>query len=207
MLSVGDTLKTARKEQGLTLSQIEKETKIREKFLRQIELNQWNFASRVYIAGIVKNYADYLNLDSKKMLAFFRRDYEKKDDVRFKRRITSDYLVPTTKRWIRLGIAAIFILFFLYFGYQLFLYLKPPVVTILQPKIKIFNQDTSSIEIVGKTEKDAVVTIFGERVFQDKNGIFDYNFPLKNGRNVLSITVVGANGKQTIFQTFFYKKS
>ncbi len=207
MLTVGEILRSTREKQGINLPDVEKQIKVRAKFLQAIEENKWDFfSSKIYISGIIKNYSDYLRLDSKKVLAFFRRDYERKEDVKFKTRISSKYLTPETKR-VALAILALIIIFFtLYFGYQLKLFFSPPTLTVLSPKTTTFTIE-DRVKFTGKTEKDAAVTIFGERVFQDKNGIFSYDFPLKNGKNELVIEIVGANGKKTIITKTYTKNS
>ena len=88
MLSVGQILQQARLKKGYPLSLIEKQIKVREKFLKAVEENNWKFfSSKIYITGIIKNYSSFLGLDHKKILSFFRREYESKDDVKFQRKI------------------------------------------------------------------------------------------------------------------------
>jgi len=66
----------------------------------------------------------------------------------------------------------------------------------------VFHRE-AAVQIVGKTEKEAIIHVVGERVFQDQNGIFEYLFPLKQRNNELIIEVIGANGKKTIFKKMF----
>ena len=207
MFSVGEILKKERERKGISLSQVEKAIRVRQKFLAEIEQNKWeSFSSKVYISGIIKNYSDYLGLDPKRTLAFFRRDYERKEDVRFKRKVPGKYLTPQTKK-VAIGvIAAVFLIFFTYFSYQLKLYFSPPAVNIISPKVNLFTTE-DKIKITGQTEKDAAVTILGDRVFQNKDGIFEYDMPLKNGKNDLTVEVVGANGRKTVLQKSYYKKA
>lgn len=204
MFSVGEILKKERIARDLSLSDVEKEIKIREKFLAAIEQNNWSFfSSRIYIMGVIKNYALFLGLDSKKILAFFRRDYEKKEDIRFKKRVASSYLIPETRRVVKILFVGLFLILFFYFGYQLKVYFSPPAVTILSPKNeRILRED--KVTITGKTEKESLISIFGERVFQNKDGVFTYDFPLKEGTNELIIEVVGANGKKTVLKKNFF---
>jgi len=207
MLSVGEILKKERLNQGLTYPDIEKKIKVREKYLRALEKNDWDFfSSKIYITGILKNYSRLLNLDEKKILAFFRRDYEKKDDVKFKQKISQKYLTPETRQVLRNGLVGLVIFFFVYFGYQLMLYLSPPKLTIISPKVSVFSIE-DKIKIIGKTEKEASIIITGQRIYQDKDGVFQYDLPLKEGDNFLKIEITGANGKKTVFTKNFIKKS
>lgn len=207
MLSVGEIFKTEREKQGIDLKLIERQLKVREKFLKAVEDNNWKvFSSKIYITGIIRNYSLFLGLDTKKILAFFRRDYERIEEVKFKKRITSKYLTPETKKVILIGISLIFFLFFCYFSYQLKLFLSPPKVTIVLPKTNTFKKETK-IKIVGKTEKDVLINILGERVYLNKEGIFEYDLPLQPGKNEIIIEAVGANGKKLIIKKIFYKEN
>lgn len=203
MTSVGQILKQHREKLGISFPEIEKSIKIREKLLRAIESEDWSiFNSKFYISGIIKKYALYLGLDPKKPLAFFRRDYEKLETVRFKRKISSRYLTSETKKVVTFLLVFLFVIFFGYFTYQLTLFLSPPKISLIEPKTVVFRKE-EKIKIVGQTEKDASVTIFGERVFQNKDGVFEYQFPLHEGNNELMIEVVGANGKKTTLKKIF----
>lgn len=206
MLSVGELLRTEREKKGLTLKQVEKSIKVREKFLQAIENNNWNiFSSKIYITGIIKNYAHFLGLNEEKLIAFFRREYAKKDELKFQQKVKSSHLNPESRKYAFLGLGIIFFLFFIYFGYQILLYISPPKVNIISPKQgeQIFKADR--IRIIGKTEKEASIIIFGERVYQNKDGIFEYDFPLKQGNNEFIAEVTGANGKKTIFRRTFVR--
>ena len=205
MFSVGQILKQEREKKGLSLTQVEKALRVREKFLRAIEDNDWTqFSSKVYIAGIITNYAKYLHLDPKKMGAFFRRDYERREDLRFKRKVQSKYLTPETRKYALVGVVILFLLFFAYFAYQVRLYMTPPRVTILAPHESTFY-NTDKIKIVAQTEKEASITVRGERVYPDKDGKFEYELPLKQGNNQFVAEIIGANGKKTIFKKNFVK--
>lgn len=207
MLTVGGILKNAREKQGISISDIEKKIKVRAKFLQAIESNNLDiFSSKIYITGIIKNYARFLGLDDKKVLAFFRRDYERKEEVKFKTRISNKYLTPETKRVVLIIISLIVLFFALYFGYQLKQFFSPPILTVISPLTNTFTIE-DKVKFVGKTDKDAAVTIFGERIYEDKYGVFTYDFPLKNGKNELVIEIVGANGKKTVITKTYTKNN
>ena len=102
MISVGEILKKQRLKKKLTLEQAEKDLRIRKKYLEKIENNNWDFASKIYIMGILKNYARYLELDENKILAFFRREYSKVEEVEFKKRISLTLLSSDTNKLIKI---------------------------------------------------------------------------------------------------------
>ncbi|EKE14727.1 MAG: XRE family transcriptional regulator [uncultured bacterium] len=207
MLSVGSILKNEREKKGLLLIDIEKQIKVREKYLKAIEDENWNyFSSKIYITGILKNYSRALNLDNKKVLAFFRRDYEKKEEVRFKRKISSSYLTSETKKFLRIGLIILALFFVFYFIFQLKTYFSPPDFTLLSPTKTNFSIE-KKIKITGKTEKDTSITIAGERIYQNKEGIFNYELSLNEGINKITIILLGANGKKTTIEKTFYKKT
>ena len=200
MLTVGKILKSQRQKKNLKLEDIEKDIRVRLKFLSAIEDDDWTlFSSKVYIGGLIRNYSKYLDLDPDRLLAFFRRQYAKKEEESFKKRLSAKYLTPQTRKLIYFFMIIIISAFVYYFGYQVQRFISPPKVEILSPDTLTFkNQDR--VKIVGQTEKEAVVKIFGERIYQNDKGIFNYDLPLKLGKNKLSIEVIGANGKTTILK-------
>lgn len=207
MLSVGTILKKEREKKGLLLIDVEKQIKVREKYLKAVEEEDWSyFSSKIYITGILKNYSRVLNLDHKKILAFFRRDYERKEEVKFKKKITSAYLTSETKKFLKLGLIILTLFFILYFVFQLKTYFSPPSFTFLSPTKTNFSIE-KNIKISGKTDKDTSVTINGERVYLNKEAVFIYEFPLNEGNNKIIINLVGANGKKSTIEKTFYKKT
>lgn len=205
MLSVGELLSKERIRKNIQLKQVEKEIRIREKVLQAVENNDWSmFSSKIYITGIIKNYARYLGLDPHKMIIFFRRDYEKKEDVNFSKRVSASYLKPETKKVAYTVLASILLIFFVYFAYQLKVFFSPPSVTILSPTVNNFKAD--SVKIVGKTEKDASITVYGEKVYPNKDGFFEYILPLGKDKTVVAIEITGANGKKTVISREFIRE-
>jgi len=145
-------------------------------------------------------------LNYKKVLPFFYRDYDGEEVVSFKKRISDKYFTPQLKKIFRTLIFVLIFIFFGYFIYQLKIFLTPPKIILLSPKTDTFYNE-NLIKIIGKTEKETSINIFGERVYPNQDGVFEYSFPLKKGQNELVIELIGANGKKTVFKKIFYKKS
>jgi cytoskeleton protein RodZ len=67
--SLGRTLRKARTERGVELSEVERATKIRAKFLQAMEEDRWEaLPAPVYARGFLDIYARYLGLDEKALL-------------------------------------------------------------------------------------------------------------------------------------------
>jgi transcriptional regulator with XRE-family HTH domain len=65
---IGPTLEHARKERGLTLEEVEHATKIRKRYLVDLERENYGaLPDAVYVRGFVKIYANYLGLDGEQL--------------------------------------------------------------------------------------------------------------------------------------------
>jgi cytoskeletal protein RodZ len=64
VFEIGNSLREARTRQGLGLSEVEVATKIRSKYLRALEEEQFDaLPAQTYVKGFLRTYADYLGLD------------------------------------------------------------------------------------------------------------------------------------------------
>ena len=66
-LEIGRTLQQARAKRGLSLQQVEEATKIRTRYLRDLENENFDVLPAVYVLGSLKTYAEHLGLDGKAM--------------------------------------------------------------------------------------------------------------------------------------------
>jgi cytoskeletal protein RodZ len=72
-LEIGRTLELARKERGLSLKQVEQATKIRARYLRELERENFDVLPAVYVQGSLKTYANFLHLDGEALTRELRR--------------------------------------------------------------------------------------------------------------------------------------
>lgn len=64
MFEIGNSLRAARERQGLSYAEVEHATKIRSKYVRALEEEEFTvLPSDAYIRGFLRTYADYLGLD------------------------------------------------------------------------------------------------------------------------------------------------
>lgn len=73
--SVGETLREARRERGIELAEVEAATRIRARFLRAIEADEWDvLPGETYARGFIRAYAAYLGLDGGDLAERHRRE-------------------------------------------------------------------------------------------------------------------------------------
>jgi hypothetical protein len=74
---VGPTLREARRRREIELSTVEEATRIRPRFLRAIENEEWDvLPGGVYTRSFVRTYAAYLGLDGDRLAEDYRREVE-----------------------------------------------------------------------------------------------------------------------------------
>lgn len=74
---VGPTLHETRKRREIELSAVEEATRIRPRFLRAIENEEWGvLPGGVYTRGFIRTYAAYLGLDGDRLAEDYRREVE-----------------------------------------------------------------------------------------------------------------------------------
>jgi transcriptional regulator with XRE-family HTH domain len=72
-LEIGRALRLAREKRGLSLQQVEEVTKIRTRYLRDLENENFDVLPAVYMLGSLKTYAGHLGLDGAAMAAELKR--------------------------------------------------------------------------------------------------------------------------------------
>jgi cytoskeletal protein RodZ len=72
-LEIGRTLRLAREKRGLSLQQVEEATKIRARYLRDLENENFDVLPAVFMLGSLKTYAEHLGLDGAAMTGELKR--------------------------------------------------------------------------------------------------------------------------------------
>jgi hypothetical protein len=76
-LEIGATLKQARKRLGLEIRAVEDQTKIRIKYLRALEDEEWDvLPAATYVRGFLRAYAEVLGIDGEVLADEYRRRFE-----------------------------------------------------------------------------------------------------------------------------------
>ena len=77
MPEIGETLREARMRAKIDVSEVEAATKIRAKYLRALENEEWGLLpGPTFVRSFLRTYADYLGLDSKLLVEEYRQRHE-----------------------------------------------------------------------------------------------------------------------------------
>jgi cytoskeleton protein RodZ len=81
MAEIGATLREARIRAKIDINEVETRTKIRAKYLRAIENEEWDLLpGDVYAKSFLRTYGDFLGLDSRQLIDDFKRRRERPSD-------------------------------------------------------------------------------------------------------------------------------
>ncbi|MEP6952664.1 MAG: helix-turn-helix domain-containing protein [Solirubrobacteraceae bacterium] len=82
MPDIGSTLREARTRQRIDIAEIEADTKIRAKYLRALENEEWDLLpGPTYVKSFLRTYADALGLDGRLLIEEYKLRHERLSDV------------------------------------------------------------------------------------------------------------------------------
>src|SRR6202035_2896086 len=82
MAEIGETLREARMRERIDVSEIEAKTKIRAKYLRALENEEWDLLpGPTFVKSFLRTYAQALGLDDKALLEEYKLQYEHPRDA------------------------------------------------------------------------------------------------------------------------------
>ncbi len=201
MKTVGAILKEARLAKKISLEQAETATKIRAKFLAGIEEDRYSGLPSVsYAKGFVKNYAEYLGLDSNTVLAFFRRqtaDVSRASLLPKKEPVVGNSLVRLTpSRFLALILGILVVIFLGYLGLQYRKINQSPSLSVVSPKNQLVVGEPR-LDVQGVTDPDATVTVNGVSTLVRSDGKFFDKISLDPGVNKITVVATSRFGKTT----------
>lgn len=201
MKTVGSILKRARQEKGWELKDVFAELKIQPRFLKALEEGDWAaFDSSVHAKGFLKNYAEYLELNTDEILAFFRREYKEEPQrppllKNFVTPLNRPRLAVTPGIVISIATFTLVTLFLSYLFLQYRSFAGAPILIIDQPKADITTNEPL-LNAAGRTDPDAQVYINGQKIGVDEKGNFSTHITLVPGVNVLNFEAVNKLGRK-----------
>jgi cytoskeleton protein RodZ len=95
MAEIGATLRAARMSARIDVSEIEAETKIRAKYLRALENEEWELLpGPTFVRSFLRTYAQALGLDAKVLVEEYRLNYERPSEATLEPIVSSPRAAP-----------------------------------------------------------------------------------------------------------------
>lgn len=204
--TMGDKLRLAREEEGLTLKEVEKATQIRSDYLKHLENGQYErLPGEIYTRNFITTYAKFLRLNPERAITFFEEEkkiYQKitpleKHPQNGKNVVSTHPLL--NPQFIRNGVVVLVILVLLfYLGLEINKIIAPPFLIVETPSEDNLITTEHSIDVSGVTEKESKIMINGQEILGNQDGYFQTTVNLKEGINVLKISAVKKHSKENI---------
>jgi transcriptional regulator with XRE-family HTH domain len=198
MKSAGEELKAKRISLGLSTSQVAIKLKIQEKYIIALEENDSSvFDSKVIARGFLIKYCKYLNIDSEKLLPFWRRDFTVKKVLPKKQKSFLEK-IKVTPVFFTIVIFVFVLAVFLGFGLvQYNSFKRPPSLTLKNIED---GQVTSEKElnISGVVEGSSELYLNNNVLVVDSDGGFFETVKLSSGQNKITIRALSPLGRETV---------
>ena len=208
MSSLGEQLRAQREKKGISLEQAAADTRIREKFLKALEDGDYpSLPGAVYTRGFLRNYIDYLDLDSEELLLLYQHERGAPAEPAPKKSFTQYRPVVHRSLIFRpIVLVPVFVIAFVgsflgYIYYQFTTFATLPKLEITDPASDGLA-GTSELVVRGVTVPDGRITVNvypGPDVFGDirpgADGAFSAAVALKPGSNHLVVEVLDPAGK------------
>lgn len=202
MRTVGQVLKEEREAKFYSIEEVEKATKIRKELLEALENGQsQKLPPQTFVQGFIKSYGKFLNLDTEKLLAIYRREFS---DTKNPPRILESFSNPVEKKgfkitpakFLGLVILGLVIIFFGYLWFEYRFLVGAPFLEISQPP----DQQTlseGSVTVSGRTDPESKVSINNQEIQVDASGKFSQLIQLSDNANTITISATSKSGKSS----------
>ena len=197
---LGEVLRAAREAKAVDLARVERDTKIRERYLSALERGEYReLPGAVYTKGFLRNYGSYLALDPEYLIDLYRLETAAAAP---ERRISPAPPRPIAVRRRRTfvvtqGAVAAAILtivvgaFVAWLGYEFVNFARMPELQITEPIGDVAAHTESTITVRGTTAPNAIITVSGlpenPSATADADGRFEMTLSLLPGSNEIHL--------------------
>jgi cytoskeletal protein RodZ len=197
---LGDVLREAREAKGVDLTRVERDTKIRERYLAALESGEYReLPGSVYTKGFLRNYGAYLGLDPDYLIDLYRIETTSAvERLRVPapprpiatRKARSFVITPgaIVAAVLTIGVGA----FIAYLAFEIINFARTPELRITAPPGNVNDYTGDRITIRGVTAPNATVRVDNLRenptVTADDTGRFEVVVSLVPGSNVVELT-------------------
>jgi cytoskeleton protein RodZ len=197
---LGEVLRTAREARDVDLARVERDTKIRARYLQALEDGDYaELPGAVYTKGFLRNYGAYLGLDTEYLVDLYR--LESSQPIAEKPTVPTPPRPISTRRsralvvtpgaimaaLLTVGVA----IFIIYLVAEFVTFARTPSLVVTAPAGDVAGWDEMEYTIIGTTEPNSRVTVDGLRenptVTADAEGNFTIVVGLVPGSNVITL--------------------
>ena len=196
MRTLGTVIKDARIKKGLTLSALERLTKIKQGFILAIEKEDWReLPNLAVVSGFVKSIASHLDLNPVHAVALLKRDYPPaKIAVNPKQDVGREFAWSPRLTFL-VGISVVILAVLGYLTAQYWSFTRPPRLEIEMPQEGETIIDGTT-RVAGKTKKDVTVTVNNQPVLVNEDGSFEAEIELSDITQEISVVARSLSGKE-----------
>jgi cytoskeletal protein RodZ len=196
---VGDTIKTLREDLGWSQIELAERAHVDVRHIQAFEEYRYHdLPGSLYAKNFLRSIAAACNVNTDKLLERFLQDEKA---FPFKRSITPPKEVTTPIFWTpkkvrAFGIILVLLVALVYVVVELGGLFRPPDLQIFSPQDSIEIHATS-VEVTGRVEKGATLTINNAPIGVDDEGNFSTQIDLTPGVNTLTIIATQKFGRKT----------
>lgn len=194
-------MKETREDQFYSLDEVEKATKIRKELLQALEADEYKkLPPATFVQGFIKNYAKFLKIDSKPLLAIFRRELpQNKRKVyimdAFANPVQNSRFKITPGRALGSVVVLIVFTFFIYLWLQYRQLVGYPQLSVTSPTDQL-STNNSIVAVEGKTDPESKIMVNNQEVKVGLEGDFKEEITLSQEVNKLSIIAISRFGQK-----------
>jgi len=195
---LGEVLRAARESRGVDLGRVERDTKIRTRYLSALEHGEYrDLPGPVYTKGFLRNYAHSLGLDPEYLTDLYRLETTGAAEPsvasppRPMRARRARALVVTPGAIAAAILTVAVVAFIGYLGYEFVTFARTPDLRVIQPAGDVAGYRLNEYTISGLTEPNSRITVDGLRenpvITADAQGHFSVTVKLVPGSNVITL--------------------
>lgn len=214
-LTLGERLEKLRLSQEISIENLAQNLQIRPSYIKALEKGNYeSLPTKVYARGFISAYARYFNVDEKKLVKIFDREYRVYENIHKKGLKKSETInrLPSLPKIVLTSQALIFLSIFLVVSLSIFyLYTSfknfdsAPWLKISEP-LNGVTTSNQEINVIGETKNDARVYINDQLVQVGLDGIFSEKVGLSQGQNEIVVKSVNKFDKESVVNLFVNAK-
>ncbi len=199
--TIGDKLRTMRRNLNVSLDHMVEKTKIQRRYLEAFEQAAYGrLPESMYAKNFLRTYVKALGGD----VTYFLERFEEErgtcdliDPSRLPRqKVRASSFFAAHRLWKTAAMSFLFLTLAAYLGHQVRSLLQPPEVVVYEPTDE-YSTDEAIVTVRGKTEKEAEIFINGTKVLPATDGTFTAEVALERGLNVIAIEGATRHSRKT----------